>query len=108
MLGGYASVSATELVGSRTFFAKLQLVPPPAPARVADCGAGIGRVTAGLLVKLNAGEVVVDLVEPVAKFLNTAGETLAPEIVTGRVGRLFEVGLEQWVPEEGAYWLIWK
>ncbi|KAH7203556.1 alpha-N-methyltransferase NTM1 [Fusarium oxysporum] len=105
MLGGVLSVmpsvSRIDLQGSRTFLARLgigvksgrQRVP-----RVLEGGAGIGRITEGLLLKL-ADQV--DVVEPVVKFTET---------LRGKpgVGEIHNVGLEKWEPSEGAvYDLIW-
>jgi len=111
MLGGFESVSRVDLVGSRTFIAKLKLPETPATSarpRVADCGAGIGRVTKGFLSKLNGGRVCVDIVEPVEKFTDQARVNLKEEIDGGRIGEIYNVGLESWVPEEEAYWVIWN
>ncbi|KAG0643519.1 alpha-N-methyltransferase NTM1 [Tuber brumale] len=111
MLGGFESVSRVDLVGSRVFIAKLKLPEAPitsAKPRVADCGAGIGRITKGFLSKLNSGRVCVDIVEPVKKFTDQASVNLKEEIDDGRVGEIYNVGLENWVPEEGAYWVIWN
>ncbi|CAF3451861.1 unnamed protein product [Fusarium graminearum] len=105
MLGGVLSimpsVSRIDLQGSRTFLARLnigvktgrQRIP-----RVLEGGAGIGRITEGLLLKL-ADQV--DVVEPVVKFT---------DVLKGKpgVGEIHNVGLEQWRPSEGAsYDLIW-
>ncbi|PWW80681.1 hypothetical protein C7212DRAFT_349710 [Tuber magnatum] len=111
MLGGYESVSRIDLVGSRTFVAKLKLPVAHATSarpRVADCGAGIGRVTKGFLSKLNGGRVCVDVVEPVKKFTDQARVNLSEEIDDGRVGEIYNVGLENWIPKAGAYWIIWN
>ncbi|KAH7010531.1 AdoMet dependent proline di-methyltransferase-domain-containing protein [Ilyonectria destructans] len=68
MLGGKTSVSRIDLQGSRTFLARLgfgvkngrKMVP-----RALEGGAGIGRVTEGLLLRLAE---CVDIIELVAKF----------------------------------------
>jgi protein N-terminal methyltransferase len=107
MLGGFPQISRTDLLGSATFLAKLQrsLDPElPADARLprgADCGAGIGRVTAGLLSKVCA---VVDIVEPVEKFaVQVRGQKMAG---SGRVEEVYVTGLESWEPEH-QYDLMW-
>ncbi|KAF5020973.1 hypothetical protein F66182_6985 [Fusarium sp. NRRL 66182] len=105
MLGGVLavmpSVSRIDLQGSRTFLARLnigiksgrQKVP-----RVLEGGAGIGRVTEGLLLKV-ADQV--DIVEPVAKFTDTLSRKPG-------VGDIYNVGLEKWEPAKGVkYDLIW-
>ena len=79
MLGGYPQVSAIDLRGSRTFLGKLfrsqkGVSSDDSPSRlrlVVDCGAGIGRITEGLLRDVAD---VVDVVEPVDKFAATIRE----------------------------------
>ena len=84
MLGGYPQVSAIDLRGSRAFLLKVlrlhwrgsasnkdaesdqQLLP-----LVVDCGAGIGRITAGLLRDV---AVRIDVVEPVESFAKVVKE----------------------------------
>ena len=90
MLGGYPQVSAIDLRGSRAFLLKVlrlhwrgsasnrgssggaedggeqQLLP-----LVVDCGAGIGRITAGLLRDV---AVRIDVVEPVEGFAQVVRE----------------------------------
>eukprot|EP00116_Pleurobrachia_bachei_P012332 sb/3472594/ len=49
MLGGYEHITHVDLAGSAEFLAKL--LPDPANRTLAiDCGAGIGRITKGLLL----------------------------------------------------------
>ncbi|EWC44461.1 hypothetical protein DRE_06729 [Drechslerella stenobrocha 248] len=108
MLGGYPQVSRADLQSSANFLAKLQpqmAVPAGGVRRGVDCGAGIGRITKGLLTKLLD---VVDVVEPVKKFTD---ELLlaSPELVAaGRIGEIFNQGLESWQPREDTYWIIWN
>ena len=79
MLGGYPQVSVIDLRGSRTFLSKLlrsqKGVSNDDPAQrlrlVVDCGAGIGRITEGLLRDVAD---VVDVVEPVEKFADAIRE----------------------------------
>lgn len=92
MLGGFAFVSRADLRGSRTFLAKLGIGSKPGQKRVSralEGGAGIGRITEGMLLDI-ADEV--DVIEPVAKF--TAALAQKPG-----VRRVFNVGLEGWSPE---------
>lgn len=107
MLGGYPGISRTDLKGSANFFAKLRRGYPSQSAdsplqRGVDCGAGIGRITAGFLSTVCE---VVDVVEPVEKF---AQEIKGQNIVgRGAVGSICVIGLEDWVPE-AQYDLIWN
>ena len=113
---------ASTLVGSSTFLAKLRRsrlgagpkAPLPLLDRVADCGAGIGRITKGLLLGVGRR---VDVVEPVKKFTdelvaeveNTGAEAAGAEAAgRGQVGEVFNVGLQDWDPARGAYNLIWN
>ena len=61
-------------------------------------GYSVGRVTCGLL--LNVAQTV-DVIEPVAKFTAALGGNPG-------VGKIFNVGLQDWAPDEGdRYDLIW-
>ena len=103
VLGGYPEVSRVDLQGSANFLAKLRRSSkqyPPSTGklkRVADTGAGIGRVTRGFLSSVAE---TVDVVEPVVKFT----ESLAKE---SYVGKIYNCGLEGWVPETN-YDVIWN
>ncbi|KAI5369524.1 Putative alpha-N-methyltransferase NTM1, S-adenosyl-L-methionine-dependent methyltransferase [Septoria linicola] len=103
VLGGYPEVSRVDLQGSANFLAKLRRsskhYPPSAGKlpRVADTGAGIGRVTKGFL---QHAAQTVDIVEPVELFTRELhGEA--------SVGTIYNVGLEQWTPET-KYDVIWN
>ncbi|KAF2486581.1 alpha-N-methyltransferase NTM1 [Neohortaea acidophila] len=110
VLGGYPEVSRVDLQGSNNFLAKLRRggnaqsslpAPPRKLRRAVDCGAGIGRITTGLLVKVAEK---VDIVEPVVQFT---------DVVKGQegVGEVYNIGLEDWRPrKEGGteYDLIWN
>ncbi|KAK3297439.1 alpha-N-methyltransferase NTM1 [Chaetomium fimeti] len=102
MLGGLPHVSRVEIRGSRNFLAKLGIGSKPGQRVVASAlegGAGIGRVTEGLLLDGIAQNV--DVIEPIAKF--TAE-------LQGRPGvrSIFTMGLEDWRPSHGVqYDLIW-
>ncbi|RVD86228.1 uncharacterized protein DFL_004516 [Arthrobotrys flagrans] len=107
MLGGYPQVSRVDLQTSSNFLAKLKPsmgVPPDGVRRGVDCGAGIGRITKGLLLKHMD---VVDIVEPVSKFTDELLSSSDLPPAGGKIGDVFNVGLEKWEPEEGKYWCIW-
>ncbi|OAL56749.1 hypothetical protein IQ07DRAFT_582054 [Pyrenochaeta sp. DS3sAY3a] len=121
MLGGYPQTSRIDLQGSSNFLTKLRRgrtaatkQPLPLLERVADCGAGIGRITKGLLLGVAKQ---VDVVEPVKKFTDElvqslgngeyAGDGEAQE-GKGQVGEVINLGLQDWIPEEGSYDLIWN
>ena len=107
MLGGYPQISRIDLRGSTNFLTKLRRQHATASvgkllARGVDCGAGIGRVTAGFLSKVCE---VVDVVEPVQKFAEVIKETKM--VGSGTVGSIYIEGLEDWEPE-GKYDIIWN
>ncbi|OIW22592.1 hypothetical protein CONLIGDRAFT_638203 [Coniochaeta ligniaria NRRL 30616] len=101
MVGGFSYVSKVDLQGSRSFLAKLGIGSKNGRRRVAaalEGGAGIGRVTEGLLLDIAD---VVDIIEPVAKFTDA---------LKGKPGvrNVFSMGLEEWQPVEGTrYGLVW-
>ncbi|KAJ3481523.1 hypothetical protein NLG97_g7804 [Lecanicillium saksenae] len=105
MLGGipslFSPISRVDLQGSRTFLARLGIGVKQGRKKVENCvegGAGIGRVTEGLLAGVAEN---IDIVEPVAKF--TAALHGKPS-----VRNIFNVGLEEWSPTDGIkYDLIW-
>jgi protein N-terminal methyltransferase len=121
MLGGYPQTSRIDLQGSSNFLTKLrrgrsQATKQPLPPleRVADCGAGIGRITKGLLLGVSKR---VDVVEPVKKFTDELVQGLGNGEYAGdgeskegkaQVGQVINLGLQDWIPEPGAYDLIWN
>lgn len=127
MLGGYPQTSRVDLQGSSNFLTKLRrsksTYPPKQPLppleRVADCGAGVGRVTKGFLLNVSRR---VDIVEPVQKFTDELvqslgsgewsgdGEKDVDGAWTGRgqVGQVVNLGLQDWKPDAGVYNVIWN
>ena len=110
MLGGFPQVSRIDLQQSTTFLAKLRrtskLHPTSKPlSRIVDCGAGIGRITLGLLSKVAE---VTDIVEPVQKFTKqiSEGDEFKTLREAGKIGQIYNVGLEAWTPEH-TYDIIW-
>jgi protein N-terminal methyltransferase len=114
MLGGFPQTTRIDLIGSSAFLAKLRRgkagavgskTQLPKLRRVADCGAGIGRITKGLLVEVAEQ---VDVVEPVKKFTDDLVKEYTAEEGKGRVGEVINLGLQDWTPEPGSYDLIWN
>ncbi|KAM7193138.1 Alpha-N-methyltransferase NTM1 [Rhypophila sp. PSN 637] len=107
MLGGipqvpeYAHIDKVDIQSSKNLLAKLGFGGRKGlrlAENALEGGAGIGRVTEALLVKVAKQ---VDVIEPLAKF--TAGLQGKPGI-----RNIFNVGLEDWRPNEGdQYDLIW-
>lgn len=129
MLGGFPQISRIDLQGSANFVAKLRCRRAAAIethkgagvgghgngedprssrlGRVIDCGAGIGRVTGGLLCSVSE---IVDVLEPVEKFARaiTSGPDFAALRAEGRIGHVYNVGIEEWAPPAEAYYdLMW-
>ncbi|KAF1809962.1 hypothetical protein P152DRAFT_402462 [Eremomyces bilateralis CBS 781.70] len=122
VLGGFPEVSPIDIAGSRAFLTELMLGKPPTSNqeiasndpgdeilfdRVVDCGAGIGRVTRNLLSQVAR---TVDIVEPVKELTDvvTASDSFKDLRDAGRIGDVFNVGLQDWVPPEGRrYDLVW-
>lgn len=106
MLGGYPQISRADLRGSTAFYAKLlRKHPPVASGKLVigvDCGAGIGRITAGFLSTVCD---VVDFVEPVEAFALELKKQ--PMEGKGSVGKGWVESLEDWTPEKDRYDLIW-
>jgi protein N-terminal methyltransferase len=121
MLGGFPQTSRIDLQGSSNFLTKLRRgriqaskQPLPPLDRVADCGAGIGRITKGLLLGVAKK---VDVVEPVKKFTDELVQSLGngeyagdgeSKDGKGQVGEVINLGLQDWIPETGAYDVIWN
>jgi protein N-terminal methyltransferase len=110
VLGGYPQVSRVDLLGNTTFLAKLRRKSTKYKSgtripRAVDCGAGIGRVTAGFLSKVAD---VVDIVEPVEQLTKviTEGDSFTEIRDRGGIGKVYNVGLEEWTPEF-TYDIIW-
>ncbi|KAJ5120366.1 uncharacterized protein N7515_009754 [Penicillium bovifimosum] len=105
MLGDFPSISRIDLQGSKNFLAKLRhLLPGLTPGKFSqglDCGAGVGRVTEGLLSQVCE---MVDAVEPIAKFTQVMKESQLKK--DGVIGSIYTCGLEGFTPEK-RYDLIW-
>ncbi|RAL14889.1 N-terminal protein methyltransferase [Aspergillus homomorphus CBS 101889] len=105
MLGQYPWYTRIDLRGSKTFLNKIRRLIPGCPLEGklplgADCGAGVGRVTEGLLRHVCT---TVDAVEPVAKFTQVLRDSA---FAADAVGDIYTLGLEDWYPHK-RYDLIW-
>jgi protein N-terminal methyltransferase len=110
VLGGYPEVSRVDLASNSRFLTKLRRNSKVYPGnakvqRVVDCGAGVGRVTKGFLSRIAE---TVDIVEPVEKLTDviTSGEEFQKLREQGVIGKVFNVGLQDWIPET-QYDIIW-
>jgi len=101
VLGGYPETSGPDLRESRRFLELMKRAPgAPGFGCALDCGAGIGRVTSGLLLDFFSR---VDLVEPNKRLLDAACSRLSG----GRVERFICSGLQEFEPEQARYDVIW-
>ena len=103
VLGGFGALTPMDVRDSNAFIDLLLTLRPGLKLeRVADCGAGIGRVTKNLLLP-RCG--VVDLVEQSPRLIAAApaycGETNKDRL------NLITIGLQDFSPAPGTYDLIW-
>lgn len=103
MLGGLSMIDATDVKGSTQFLNELfKAKPSPKSQRALDCGAGIGRITKNVLVNYFD---CVDLVEQDENFVRKASEYLGTN--DKRIGTIFNMGLQDFIPAENTYDVIW-
>jgi len=101
VLGGYPETSDPDLRESQRFLELLQKTPGARRfERVLDCGAGMGRVTSGLLMNMFDS---VDLVEPNKKLLEAA----KAEITDPRAELFINEPLQDVRPQADRYDVIW-
>lgn len=101
VLGGYPETSGPDLRESRRFLELLQKTPGARRfERVLDCGAGIGRVTSGLLLDVFER---VDLAEPNKKLIEAA----RAEITDPRAELFINEALQDVRPQADRYDVIW-
>jgi len=104
VLGGIGHISGRDLEGSRNFLNQLEL-PSRAdgkPSLACECGAGIGRVTKGLLLDVADR---CDLVENSSRLLFSAPEYIGDH--QSRNCRFFCTELQDWEPGANRYSIIW-
>merc|ERR1712029_873112 len=98
---GLKNSQATEhIMASRVTSCGYKLEESPGKDRGLDCGAGIGRITRNLL-KRHLG--TVDLVEQNKNFIEAAVKYVGDD----HQGEFFHCGLQDFVPQDGAYDVIW-
>lgn len=106
VLGGFANITDLDLEGSRDFVKEIQQIRGGgwswSLGAAAECGAGIGRVSKGLLLGLNVKSC--DLVESSSRLLAAAPDYIGPE--SSRC-RFYCQGLQSWMPAKYKYSIIW-
>lgn len=105
MLGGLEELDASDVSASLGMIDLLRAAPArplPRTGVPLDCGSGIGRVSAAVLLKRFSA---VDLVDPIPAFVEQATAALPP----GSVRHVSAVGLQDWCPASAnePYPLIW-
>jgi protein N-terminal methyltransferase len=106
VLGGFAAISDLDLEGSGKFIERVRRERPSldlSSGAACECGAGIGRVSKGLLLPL--GVPRCDLVESSSRLLSAApayiGDPGADRC------RYYCAGLQDWEPPKDTYSIIW-
>lgn len=102
MLGGYGRLTPIDVKGSNSFLDDVKAMYPDFSfGVVADCGAGIGRVTKNLLLPRFER---VDLVEQSPRLL-----AAAPSYIGADASRIvcIERGLQDFIPAKNTYDAIW-
>ncbi|GFQ99276.1 n-terminal Xaa-Pro-Lys N-methyltransferase 1-B [Trichonephila clavata] len=104
MLGGHSNVFNADIQASSRFINTfLQDKTHPVGTEYAlDCGSGIGRITKHFLLKFFKS---VDMVEQNKNFLDESDSYLEED--SNRVMRKFNCGLQDFVPDENCYDVIW-
>ncbi|KAL4968341.1 AdoMet dependent proline di-methyltransferase-domain-containing protein [Aspergillus stella-maris] len=111
--GDYPWYTRIDLRGSKTFVSKVRRMIPGCSTTGklkmgVDCGAGVGRVTEGLLRDICEH---IDAVEPVKKFADVIISRQKKEEESRRpssIGDIYITGIENWIPTSGKkYDLIW-
>lgn len=99
---------AADVRDSRLFMEKIagtRKKKGPWPTTALDCGAGIGRITAGVLLRCKSLRKI-DLLEPASQLRRQAREVFAGN---PRVQRFFASPLEQFTPQRryDVVWINW-
>ncbi|KAI5644306.1 adoMet dependent proline di-methyltransferase domain-containing protein [Phthorimaea operculella] len=102
VLGGFGYISDTDLQGSRDFINDILASKNPPNTKLAiDCGAGIGRITKNVLIKIFDK---VDLVEQDEKFISAAVKAIGPN--NEKLGTVYKTSLQSFYPDK-KYDVIW-
>lgn len=104
VLGGIGHISGRDLEGSRKFLNQLELPSKQEnkSSLACECGAGIGRVTKGLLLDFADR---CDLVESSSRLLFSAPDHIGDP--QSQKCRFFCTELQDWKPAADKYSIIW-
>ncbi len=104
VLGGFGDMTDVDLADSHAFFGRQGRICSKGtvtPGTLAcDCGAGIGRVSEGLLLDYCEK---VDIVEQCKKYTDAAREYVGMDSIRN----IYTQGLQDFMPEEGIYDIVW-
>ena len=103
MLGGYGSLTHADLCSSAQFIAKLCNTGGLGTELALDCGAGIGRVTQGLLLNIFDR---VEMLDTCQEHLDSACDYMGNELFA-RVSAQHCCGLEDFHPNPDTYHVVW-
>ena len=109
VLGGFSAITEMDLQGSRRFVEETQRLTGIdwRKGAACECGAGIGRVSQGLLVHLTDAchlvEASASLLAAAPDFLNSGD---GPEDFASRC-RFYCSALQDWQPAKGTYSIVW-
>jgi protein N-terminal methyltransferase len=98
VLGGFGRLNSTDVSGSRKFMEIVEKKFPGELKTAVDCGAGIGRVSRDLLLKMYP---VVDLVEPSRNLLEKA------KLTVPSARNFLQCALQDFTPAVNEYDIIW-
>ncbi|KAK9468675.1 alpha-N-methyltransferase NTM1 [Lipomyces arxii] len=107
---GHTSLPKTDVKGSLSFYNRVRSKYPEFDQssninkRALDVGAGIGRVTKDLLSKICDK---IDLLEPVIPFAHQIPVELERANLSNKLGQIYKIPMQDFTPNEGAYWIIW-
>lgn len=108
VLGGFASLSELDLKGSKKWLESIIQKQRPSldfsQGAACECGAGIGRVSKGLLLPLGVRKC--DLVESSSRLLGQAPTYIGETALVDRC-RFYCCGLQEWTPPKHTYTIIW-
>jgi len=103
MLGGYGSLSPHDLTSSAQFLKPFIMSGDLGTGLALDCGAGIGRITSGMLLHIFSN---VEMLDTVQAHLDQAQCFMGDELYS-RVSAQHCVGLEGFKPRECVYDVVW-
>jgi protein N-terminal methyltransferase len=106
VLGGWAEVDAEDVRGSLSFLASCvngerEFQSPIAGFRALDCGAGVGRVTSGVLLRVAEHVHLVEVSEHLLREARTKLSESAARI------EFEQASLREFAPPPGSYNLVW-